>query len=81
MTTTFNDKERAAMQVMGLPENIDEIFEGGPEAVNATRAAIKDELLGPGLEDNGMDLNPYGVALRSALDAITHRERERQFVA
>ena len=81
MTTAFNDKERAAMTVMGLPEDIDEIFEGGEEAVTAARAVIKDEILGPGLEENGMDLNPYVIALRSALDAITHRERERQFVA
>lgn len=66
------------MRVMGLPEIIDEIFEGGPEAVIAAHEAIMDELLGPGLEENGMDLNAYGVALRSALDAITYRERELQ---
>ncbi|MEE8721574.1 MAG: hypothetical protein SOI38_01095 [Eggerthellaceae bacterium] len=76
MITTFNDKERAAMHVMGLPEDIDEFFDNGPEFVDESRTAIKDELLGPGLEDNGMDLNPYGEALRSALDAITNREWE-----
>ena len=76
MITTFNDKERAAMHVMGLPEDIDEFFGDDPEFLFKARAAIKKELLGPGLEDNRMDLNPYGEALRGALDAITNREWE-----
>jgi hypothetical protein len=76
MTMKFNDEERAAMRVMGLPEDIDEFFENGLEYVYEARSAIKDELLGPGLEDNGMDLNPYGEALRSAIDALNCRERE-----
>jgi hypothetical protein len=78
MTTKFNDKERAAMRVMGLPENVDELCDKGPEFVDAAQEAIENELLGPGLEDNGMDLNPYGEALRSAMDAITDRVWERQ---
>ncbi len=78
MTTKFNEKERAAMRVMGLPEDVDELCGKGPEFVSRAQAAIERELLGPGLEDNGMDLNPYGEALRSAMDAITYRERERR---
>lgn len=76
MITTFNDKERAAMRTMGLPEDIDELFAGGLEHVYDVRDEIKEELLGPGLEANGIDLNEYGVALRSALDAIAYRRRE-----
>lgn len=64
------------MHAMGLPEDIDEFFEKGPEFVYESRDAIEDELLGPGLEENGMDLNEYGVALRSALDAIFYRQQE-----
>lgn len=78
MTTKFNDKERAAMRVMGLPEDVDELCDKGPEFVSKAQTAIERELLGPGLEDNRMDLNPYGEALRSAMDAITYRVRERQ---
>lgn len=78
MATRFNEKERAAMRAMGLPEDVDDFFAKGAEYVYASREAIKDELLGPGLEENGMDLNSYGVALRSALDTITHRGRELQ---
>ena len=78
MTMKFNDEERAAMRVMGLPEDIDELCDRGPEFVDAAQEAIENELLGPGLEDNGMDLNPYGEALRSAMDAITDRVWKRQ---
>jgi hypothetical protein len=76
MTTKFNSRECAAMRAMGLPEDIDEFFDKGQEFVDEASEDIEDELLGPGIDMETRELNEYGEALRSTLDAIACRARE-----
>lgn len=74
MKTQFNERQVAALKTMGLPTTTDEFFEDDESYMDYSRA-IKKEMLGPGLDDNG-DLNEYGDALRSCLDVIASAEWE-----
>lgn len=60
------------METMGLPTDIEAYFADG-FPLSGVRDRIKRELLGPGIGDDGYP-NDYGVALRSALDALAYRE-------
>ena len=74
MKTQFNDRHVAALQTLGVPSSTDSFFEDDESYLSYSRA-IKKEMLGPGLEENG-DLNDYGEALRSCLDVIADAEYE-----
>lgn len=74
MRTQFNERQVAALKTMGLSATTDEFFEDDESYMDYSRA-VKREMLGPGLDDNG-DLNEYGDALRSCLDVIASAEWE-----
>lgn len=76
MSVQFNEKEQIALRIAGAPDTMEDYL-GLKEAHRFEICRLLEkELLGPGLDDT-MDLNEYGVALRSALEAIAHGERER----
>ena len=74
MRTQFDDRHIAALQAPGLPCSTDAFFEDD-ESYEDYGRAIEREMLGPGLDEHG-DLNEYGEALRSCLDAIAAAEYE-----
>lgn len=74
MKTQFSDRHVAALKALGVPSSTDSFFEDDESYLGYSRA-IKKEMLGPGLDENG-DLNDYGEALRSCLDVIADAEYE-----
>ena len=74
MKTQFNDRQVTALKTMGLPTSTDVFFEDDESYMDYDEA-VKKEMLGPGLDENG-DLNEYGEVLRSCLDVIADAEYE-----
>ena len=75
MTVHFNEEERMAMQIAGLPTDIDDFFSSGDSHLFDLCEKLERELLGPGLDETG-ELNEYGDAVRNAMNTIARRERE-----
>jgi len=74
MKTQFNDSQVVALKTMGLPTSTDAFLEDDESCMDYEEA-IKKEMLGSGLDENG-DLNKYGEALRSCLDVLADAEYE-----
>ncbi len=74
MKTQFSDRQVAALKTMGLPTSTDAFF-ADDESYMDYEEAVKKEMLGPGLDENG-DLNEYGETLRDCLDVIASAEWE-----
>ena len=74
MKTQFTERQSAALATMGLPTSTDAFFEDY-ESYLEYDEAIKREMLGPGLDENG-DLNEYGETLRNCLDVLADAEWE-----